>query len=468
MQLRNTLLALLAFSALSSATVYEDAQDATTKNWRVHDAKPAGAIVENVYNKVKKSRVIELKGDRRRNAYFIGAKSRSSANSWNNSKEHTLSWSMNFNERFKLTLYVQTKKGLRRFYFTHRNRSVGLYKKGKIHIGLGKKSRLGSWKHFSFDIAKLLKKYEPHNKLLSINGLKVQGSGLMDDIALTNKEDNSTTPIKPKYGKDAFVATWKIGKEKSLQLALSANFYNFNFTVDWGDGTINKNLSKKILHTYDKEGTYTVIITGSYPSLNGMCYRDTDDEGHSINLQHLVSVEQWGTQKWKTMLGAFADCKEFNAINDPKAPDLSEVKDMSYMFEGATVFNQSIGHWDVSNVENMDSMFSYAKAFNQDLSGWDTSNVTYMLRMFLNASSFNQDISMWNISKAQNGGITLSGTSFSTENYDKLLIAWSKFKTRTVSISANNTKYSAKVSTIRQNLIDNYNWHIVDKGVVTP
>ena len=38
-------------------------------------------------------------------------------------------------------------------------------------------------------------------------------------------------------------------------------------------------------------------------------------------------------------------------------------------------FNQDLNNWDVSNVTNMSSMFDDATNFNQDISSWDVSNV---------------------------------------------------------------------------------------------
>ena len=76
--------------------------------------------------------------------------------------------------------------------------------------------------------------------------------------------------------------------------------------------------------------------------------------------------------------------------------DVSNVKNMEYMFCGATSFNQPIGNWDVSNVENMSSMFEDATSFNQPIGNWNISNVKDRDAMFENAISFNQSLEKWN------------------------------------------------------------------------
>jgi len=82
--------------------------------------------------------------------------------------------------------------------------------------------------------------------------------------------------------------------------------------------------------------------------------------------------------------------------------DVSNVKNMSYMFCSAESFNGDISDWDVSNVTKMSCMFYGAASFNQDISRWDVSNVKDMFGMFYNAESFNSDISKWDVSNVEN------------------------------------------------------------------
>ena len=124
--------------------------------------------------------------------------------------------------------------------------------------------------------------------------------------------------------------------------------------------------------------------------------------------------------------------------------DLSNLKDMSYMFFGSN-FNLPISNWDVSNVESMAFTFGgvdvsnstsdrirkmfklwrvnypekywskeaqkeiyklsydYSElsslfTFNQDISSWNVSNVKCINRMFYGNYQFDQDLSKWDLS----------------------------------------------------------------------
>ena len=82
--------------------------------------------------------------------------------------------------------------------------------------------------------------------------------------------------------------------------------------------------------------------------------------------------------------------------------DTSAVTDMSKLFHYSRRKDFSgIESWDVSNVKNMSYMFGRAYNFNGDISGWNVSNVKYMSGMFFNAKNFNSDISGWNVSNVE-------------------------------------------------------------------
>jgi surface protein len=58
------------------------------------------------------------------------------------------------------------------------------------------------------------------------------------------------------------------------------------------------------------------------------------------------------------------------------------------MFLNAKHFNQPIGDWDVSNVIEMSCMFEKAIAFNQDLSKWNPANSEIIYYMFDKVHNF--------------------------------------------------------------------------------
>ena len=233
------------------------------------------------------------------------------------------------------------------------------------------------------------------------------------------------------YAPDEFVTTWKTdnpsyqynpaGATNDRQIEIQgANSlttvegvqYFPNFNIDWGDGTVTTGRSQTARHTYATPGTYTVKITGVYPSI------DFSDP------EKLMSIEQWGSQPWGQLLTAFKGCKNLvmNATDTPNLSnlttlggmfsgteslgastgnwdwDMSNIKDIGYMFLRAETFNGDVSNWNVSNVTDMYGVFSDAESFNQDIGGWDTSSATNMGAMFAGASSFNQDIGSWDTS----------------------------------------------------------------------
>ena len=179
--------------------------------------------------------------------------------------------------------------------------------------------------------------------------------------------------------------------------------YNYNVDCDNDGENEATGESANYICEYDSAGTYTIAIEGEFPQIYFNNEKDKDK---------LISIDQWGTNIWKSMAASFRGCSNL-AGQASDNPDLSAVRSMLNMFGEATAFNQEIGDWDVSNVTNMFIMFGGATAFNQDIGAWDVSNVTEMGGMFGEATAFNQDIGAWDVSNVTNmHSMFLNATAF--------------------------------------------------------
>jgi hypothetical protein len=196
--LKYPLLMLLSLNIVT-ATVYESG-DSSVDHWIVYDNKPAGATIENIFDQDKNSNVISFKGDGRKNSYQIGA--RVGQKSWNNKNEKILKWSMKTDEKYKLYVYATTQKGVRYFYYSYSKRDKGLgigKRTSYVHYGLGDESKDGRWHDYTRDLEADLKRYEPDNSIIAINGLRVQGSALIDDIELLTTIPENPLITKAKH-----------------------------------------------------------------------------------------------------------------------------------------------------------------------------------------------------------------------------------------------------------------------------
>ena len=196
-----------------------------------------------------------------------------------------------------------------------------------------------------------------------------------------------------------FITVWNTAiegtvndKELVIPIDLDGK-YTYNYTIDWGDGTIETNQKETAKHIYAVGGIYTVKISETFPHLQFLL----NDAGEPAKL---LKVSQWGDIMWKSMQGAFTGCKNMT-ISAKDTPNLNQVKDMEYMFQGAAVMNAPIGNWDVSNVEGMYQLFKDASSFNQNINDWNVSKVSTMSRMFSGAKAFNQPIGKWDTSKVR-------------------------------------------------------------------
>ncbi|WP_136467955.1 BspA family leucine-rich repeat surface protein [Flagellimonas onchidii] len=285
------------------------------------------------------------------------------------------------------------------------------------------------------------------------------------NVAITVKNIVETLAEDP----NSFVTTWETtGANESIDIGIHHDIYEYNFTVDWGDGTVqelNFTDQNSFFHSYEAPGTYTVAISGDFPGL--LAYIGDEDK--------LKSIEQWGSIEWQSMSRAFRGCTNM-VYNAKDIPNLSQVDIFSEMFRGcsnfngdlsgwnlnqniifmigmfseassfegigletwntqnatsmekmfrnAAKFNADISGWNTGKVSSMESMFNGAIAFNGDIGDWKTQNVTTMQNMFTGATAFDQNLGNWDISSVTNMENMLNNTAMSNENYGNTLIGW--------------------------------------------
>ena len=160
-----------------------------------------------------------------------------------------------------------------------------------------------------------------------------------------------------------FRSTWKVPVDsKTITLPLVEG-YNYNFTVDWGDGSPISEITSfddaDKTHTYEAAGDYNLVIEGT---LEAWSFNNTGDK------DKIRSVENFGDLGYKNLSGAFFGCANLSVFEGGVT---SDVTDMTSMFEGATSADPNVSNWDVSKVTDMTNMF--------DDSGLSTANYSAFL-----------------------------------------------------------------------------------------
>ncbi len=225
-------------------------------------------------------------------------------------------------------------------------------------------------------------------------------------ITATNAGDDSYTEATASYSVVAFpaefITTWQT---ITVNIPINSSYDTYDYTVDWGDGTVETGLTSQASHTYSDEGPHTVKISGTFPAIafRGGSYRS-----------NLYTIENWGSIAWQSMSQAFEGCGNLT-LNAQDTPDLSAVTHMYNMFKDAEVFNGAIGNWDVSSVTDMQGIFRDAVVFNQDIGSWDVSSVDDMHSMFYGASAFNQDLSEWDTSSLTDANQMFRSSGFNSD-----------------------------------------------------
>lgn len=143
-----------------------------------------------------------------------------------------------------------------------------------------------------------------------------------------------------------------------------------------------------------------------------------------------VSITYWDVSQVEDMSDLFDGWVHFN---QPLLWNTAKVRSMKATFRGCKAFNQSLDSWDVSNVRDMDYMLFECSAFDQPLSGWKSkvSSVVSMQGMFTRATMFNKPLD-WDTRSCTNFSNMFDGAaSLASEirlDMTSAVNAWSVFR----------------------------------------
>lgn len=180
-----------------------------------------------------------------------------------------------------------------------------------------------------------------------------------------------------------FVAMYNItANGGSMTLPLISG-YNYNFTVNWGDGSTSSVTAwddTDKTHTYATAGDYIVAIEGTMEALN---------YPSACNLKRVYNL---GYMNWKSMVYAFETNKLIGFVAGDT--DTSQITDLQWTFDSTSnLVSADFTGFNTTSVTNMEGMFFGTGLTDLDLTSFDTRNVINMREMFEGSDIVNLDVS---------------------------------------------------------------------------
>jgi uncharacterized repeat protein (TIGR02543 family) len=210
---------------------------------------------------------------------------------------------------------------------------------------------------------------------------------------------------------DAFVSIWEPKQDlidwKIRLPLLGIGDYDYDFIVDWGDGTtshVTVGGWAQGEHRYQSGGVYEVTITGK---LVGFSFEEMDNEW----AQYLREIKNWGPIVLGNTSEQFSYTQNLH-ISAMDGPDLSLTSSLSGLFKYSHNVSGRLNGWNVSQITNFDSLFYGTNYFSADISNWETSSVKVMTNLIYGARHFESNISYWNTQSVIDMSGAFAGTDF--------------------------------------------------------
>ena len=107
--------------------------------------------------------------------------------SWANQDQHIIAWDSLFtSDDFRIYVEVSTTDGIR--HFTYKpldiDQGPGDTMPQYLRFGLGTDATDGNWHSYEHDLEAELQRYEPENTILQVNGIRIKGTGRIDNLRM--------------------------------------------------------------------------------------------------------------------------------------------------------------------------------------------------------------------------------------------------------------------------------------------
>jgi len=264
----------------------------------------------------------------------------------------------------------------------------------------------------------------------------------------------------------SFITTWRTTSlNETITIPTGSGVYNYDISTS--DGQNFTGVAGNQTITFGAAGDYDISISGTFPQI---FFNNSGDK------DKLIKVKQWGNIAWGS-----SQNKAFYGVSNcdwtaTDFPNWSNVTRMSGTFRSSS-FNGNLTNWDFSNVTRIDVAFFGSSSYTGvGLGSIDVGSVTNF-SLAIRDTNVDQNLSSWDITSATNFTSFAQNTTFSTSNYDAILIGWEATLqaafpngsgyTPSISINFGNSEYNGggAAEAARTSLINTFNWTITDGGL---
>ena len=159
------------------------------------------------------------------------------------------------------------------------------------------------------------------------NTFKIYYPSTPSAVGDTNPPLSRKQPFTP----PSFTSIWNIATNGDAITIPINTTYEYDYTIDWGDGKVDDNITSEAMHTYETSGEYTIKITGTFPTV----YFDNGEDKDKIIRVLDASIFE------DDISGSFYGCTNLDTFNTTGMTSVTNCDGAWENCTGLTTFNAS-------------------------------------------------------------------------------------------------------------------------------